>query len=27
MIHTSINGPQFTPVQYNATTKKWNIIK
>lgn len=27
MIHTSINGPQFTPVQYNAATKKWVVLK
>ena len=27
MIHTSINGPQFIPVQYMATTKKWNVLK
>lgn len=27
MIHTSINGPEFTSVQYNATSKTWNAIK
>jgi branched-chain amino acid transport system substrate-binding protein len=27
LIHTSINGPQFTPVKYSSTTKTWSVIK
>lgn len=26
MSHTSINGPQFTPVKYDASTQTWNVI-
>ena len=27
MVHTTINGPQFSAVAYSTTSKKWSVVK